>query len=216
MKKFIFISDFDGTVTSIDFYKLILNKYLNTTTKEFFYEWKKSKKIGMEFLKNVFSLINTPEDIVVKDILEIPLDKHVKQFINKIQNSGGDFLFLSAGADFYINKILSHNNITDVKVIANKSFYENNNLHLVEDHQSPYYSEKHGIDKEKFVLEHKKYYEKIFYAGDSEPDLKASLHADLIFAKSDLVSLLKESNYDFIEFNNFKDIENHLQKIGVI
>jgi len=58
----------------------------------------------------------------------------------------------------------------------------------------------------------RKNYKKIFYAGDSGPDLKPALASDLIFAKGELVELLKKENKEFIEFDNFSEVWDKLKK----
>jgi 2-hydroxy-3-keto-5-methylthiopentenyl-1-phosphate phosphatase len=55
-------------------------------------------------------------------------------------------------------------------------------------------------------------YKKIFYAGDSEPDLKPALAADVVFATGELVELLKNEKKEFIEFENFSEVWDKLKK----
>lgn len=55
-----------------------------------------------------------------------------------------------------------------------------------------FYSDRYGIDKLSVVKKLKNNYKKIFYAGDSEPDIKPVLVADVVFAKGELVELLKK------------------------
>jgi len=55
MKDFIFISDFDGTISQKDFYWILIDDYIGSKGVEFYHEWKKDKKIGIEFLNTIFS-----------------------------------------------------------------------------------------------------------------------------------------------------------------
>ncbi|MDP4183505.1 MAG: 2,3-diketo-5-methylthio-1-phosphopentane phosphatase, partial [Bacillota bacterium] len=56
----------------------------------------------------------------------------------------------------------------------------------------------------------------LYYAGDSEPDFRASKKADIIFAKGHLQKMLKEANHSFVEVDNFNEIGKYLDKMGVI
>ena len=40
-KKFAFISDFDGTLTNKDFYKMIIDEYLGEEGKELYKAWRR-------------------------------------------------------------------------------------------------------------------------------------------------------------------------------
>ena len=55
-------------------------------------------------------------------------------------------------------------------------------------------------------------YKKIIYAGDSGPDLKPALVSDIVFAKGELVELLKNEKKEFIEFENFSEVWDKLKK----
>lgn len=60
-----------------------------------------------------------------------------------------------------------------------------------------FYSDRYGIDKLSVVKKLKNNYKKIFYAGDSEPDIKPALVADVVFAKGELVELLKKNRLKY-------------------
>ena len=51
MENFVFVSDFDNTLTHKDFYKIILDKYMKESGKKLFDEWKKTKKINNSELR---------------------------------------------------------------------------------------------------------------------------------------------------------------------
>ena len=87
----------------------------------------------------------------------------------------------------------------------------NNGIHFILNKDDDFFSEIYGIDKSLVVKNLKSNYKKVFYAGDSEPDLKPALIADIIFAKGKLVELLKKENREFIEFKNFHEIWEKLK-----
>lgn len=216
MKKFVFISDFDGTLTHRDFYHIVIEKYLKESGIKLYDEWKNHKINDIDFLNNVFKSIDRSEGKILEDILSIPFDKYAKSFIEKIKKSGGDFIILSAGTSYYIEKLLEHENIKDVLIISNNGVYKDRGIHLIPDEKSPYYSKIYGIDKLIVVEKLKKEYKKVYYAGDSQPDFKACLLADTIFAKAGLQAMLREIERPFIGFSDFKQIENYFIENGVI
>lgn len=214
MKKFAFISDFDGTLTERDFYKIITDEYLKEETKEMYKDWKNKKIKDVEYLGYVFGNIKRTEKEIYDDIMKIKLDRFAAEFIKNIEANGGDFIIISAGTGYYIDKVLKNNQIQDVEVYTNKGIFKDNGIHFVLDKNDEFYSEIYGIDKMKIVKKLKSKYDKIFYAGDSEPDLKAALLADIVFAKGKLIDFLKQENKEFIEFNDFSDIWKKLKTMG--
>ena len=214
--KFIFFSDFDATLTNKDFYKIVMEKHLGEKGVQLYKEWQAQKIKDVDFLNTVFSGMDCPEQEVIKDILTIPFDMDAHSFMKKTRDSSGDFIILSAGADYYIKKLFEHYGIEGFKIISNPSEYRDGGIHIMPDYDSPYYSEVYGVDKALVVKNYKDKAEKIYYAGDSLPDLKAAELADVIFAKGKLQKLLKDEGYSFVPINSFKEIEEYLAKEGVI
>ncbi len=216
MKKFVFVSDFDGTLTKKDFYKILSDEYYKEEIKDMYNNWQNGEIKDVDYLGYIFKNIKRNETEILEDIMKISLDPFAKQFIERIKALGGDFVIVSAGTSYYIEKVLKMQGIEDVKVYSNKAVFKDNGLHFDLDEKDEFYSNIFGIDKEKVVKKLKNEYSKVFYAGDSRPDVKAALESDLVFAKRKLVNLLKEEGKDFIEFDSFSEIiekvENYLRE----
>jgi 2,3-diketo-5-methylthio-1-phosphopentane phosphatase len=209
MKDFIFVSDFDGTMTERDFYLIVMDKYQRDwqTLNE---QWYHDQITTFEFLAGVFAQIGMEEEQVIKDILSIKFDPNVLPFVNKVKAAGGDFAVLSAGADYYIQKVLAYHEIEDVRLIANKGVYENKGVKMTADTKSPYYSRLYGIDKGAVIQALKKEYKKVYFAGDSSPDLPAAQAADVAFARNELAKLLTEDKKAFISYTSFSTIKDYI------
>ena len=214
MKKFAFVSDFDGTLTSRDFYHIVIDKYLQDWGRSFYEEWKKTKKINVEFLNIIFGAMSKTEDEINKEIHQLPFDPNAKEFINKVKANGGDFYILSAGTSYYIEIYLKYVGLSDVRVISMPGKYKDGGIEIAPDKSSPYFSEVFGLDKSKVINELKEEYEKVFFAGDSEPDLAAARAADIAFAKAGLKDMMSKERGSFIPFENYKNIEEYLIREG--
>ena len=215
MKKWAFVSDFDGTISKKDFYWIIIEKYF-PEGRELFKRWKSGEMQDIEFLSIIFSSIHKEEDEIIQEVQSIPIDEHVPTFIETVQKHGGDFYILSAGTDYYIHHVLNHYQIKDVEVYSNKGVFHNKNIHLNIDENHNHYSVRYGIDKGKILQMLKEKYETVHYIGDSEPDSHAAPYADLNFAKDALVDILQEKSIPFVKVENFKDVENYLIKKGML
>ncbi|WML50693.1 MtnX-like HAD-IB family phosphatase [Neobacillus sp. PS3-34] len=215
MKKWAFVSDFDGTISNKDFYWIIIDKYF-PQGKDLFNRWKAGEIMDITFLQTVFSSIHQDEEQILDDILSIPIDEYVPDFIKTVQTNGGDFYILSAGTDYYIYHILKKYGIKNVKVFSNEGFFKEKNVHMKLDAYSPHYSERYGIDKSKVVQELKEEYEQVHFIGDSEPDSYPALFADVTFAKNGLQEMLTEKRIPYIAVNDFHEVETYLVKEGII
>lgn len=215
MKKWAFVSDFDGTISKKDFYHIVIEKYF-PQGKTLYKEWKKEKILDIDFLQTVFTSIHQDKQQIARDIASIPIDEYVPALIKKIQENGGDVYILSAGTDYYIHPILEKYDIKNVQVYANRGMFKDNNIHLSLDKTAWSYSKRYGIDKSKVIKKLKDTYEKVYFAGDSEPDSHPAAYADLTFAKNDLIRLLKEQKIPCKAFDNFNDIEAFLRNANKI
>lgn len=215
-KKFVFISDFDGTLTKKDFYQMIIDDYLGEEGEKLYKEWKEDKYKDREFLHKIYSSINRNEDEILEDILRIEWDDTADDFIHKVQESGGDFVILSAGTSYYIERLLKQKGLSNIKVYSNPGIYKDKGIHLDLDENSAYYSERYGIDKGKVLKELKEKYPYVYYVGDSAPDIPPCKMADMCFAKGGLQKMLEDEGVKFTPINNFEDIKNVLINKGVL
>ena len=217
LKEFIFISDFDGTMSERDFYHIVMDKYLGQKGKELYASWKRDEMLDVEFLTIVFKAMNRSEQEIDEDILSINIDNYLPTFIEKIKLAGGDFLILSAGTKYYIERLLAIKEMYGIEVISNDGKYENKGITLIPpDKENPFYSERYGIDKAKVVQSLKGKYKKVYFAGDSGPDVNAALLADVAFAKGQLIPLLEAKGAKHVPFTCFSQVEDYLQKNGFL
>jgi 2-hydroxy-3-keto-5-methylthiopentenyl-1-phosphate phosphatase len=215
MKKWAFVSDFDGTISHQDFYDLVIENHYQEG-KELYKQWKNGEMQDIEFLSEVFKNINDKEENVIEEIRNIPIDEHAIHFIKNVQKNGGDVFILSAGTDYYIHHLLKHYGIENVTVYSNEGYFENQGVHLNLDVSHPHYHERYGIDKSKVIKDLKKEYQTVHFIGDSEPDTHPSKHADLVFAKKALQNMLREQKVDFVAVETFKDVEEYLVNEGFL
>jgi 2,3-diketo-5-methylthio-1-phosphopentane phosphatase len=215
VKKWAFVSDFDGTISKQDFYIVMMDKYF-PEGRELFKKWKAGELKDIDFLGTVFKSINQEEERIIEDTLSIPIDEYVPDFIKKVQENGADFYILSAGTDYYINHILKKYGVTNVKVFSNEGHYREKNVHMNIDKNQWHYSERYGIDKSKVIQKLREEYETVYFIGDSEPDSHPAVHADLTFAKNGLQDMLSEKKVPFVPVDDFKEVETYLVEKGVM
>lgn len=212
MKDFIFISDFDGTITAKDFYWILLDDYIGQKGIDYYHEWKKTGKIGIEFLNKVFTWHTFTEDERLEALSKVSIDKDLERIVDFVTEGGGDFHILSAGFRYYINDALKKRDLSHLHVITNEGTFRDSTFIMEPDASSPFYSPVYGVDKEKAALHYKKDCKKLYFAGDSEPDFWAAQHADIIFAKHELAHILDDKGISYYKYESFADILTHLKE----
>ena len=66
MKDFAFISDFDGTLTKKDFYKILSDTYLKEKFPPLFKAWKNGEMKDREYLSYVFNNVKRNNILYIK------------------------------------------------------------------------------------------------------------------------------------------------------
>lgn len=214
MKPFAFLSDFDGTLSERDFYHLMIDKFFPEWGHQFYRDWKKTKKIDVEFLNTIFGRLNLTEEQLLEEIRNIPLTPGAIDFIHEVQAHGGDFFIVSAGTSWYIERLMKALDLPNVTVISMPAVHENGVLRIVPDTANPFYSEIFGLDKRKVLEDIRQRYRTVLFAGDSEPDLEAGKAADIVFARGELRELLTQAGVRHVPVDDYHAISSYLKDKG--
>lgn len=216
-KEIIFITDFDHTVTQKDFYWILLDDYIGQEGIDFYYEWKKSKRIGTEFLNTVFQWKKFSDQERVEALNKVELDPYMKELLKKLKVQGIEALILSAGFDYYIDYTLRKHQIEGVEVLTNPGSFRNNTFVMEPKEDSPYYSPIYGIDKGIVAKAYKERCRTLIFVGDSEPDYYAAQYADVVFAKEgkELDHILTEKGIEHYSFQDFSEVQRKLTELGI-
>lgn len=214
MKPFAFLSDFDGTFSERDFYHLMIDRHFPEWGHAFYTEWKKTKKIDVEFLNTVFGRLNLTEEQLLDEIRAIPLTAGAVDFIREVQDRGGDFYIVSAGTSWYIERLMQVLGIPNVTVISMPAIHENGALRIVPDVKDPFFSDVFGLDKRKVLESMRARYRTVLFAGDSEPDFQAAKAADVAFARGELQHLLERDGISYVPAPDYHAITRYLNEKG--
>ncbi|MEW5818939.1 MAG: MtnX-like HAD-IB family phosphatase [Cyanobacteriota bacterium] len=215
-KKFVLISDFDGTISKVDFFMYVVNNLLKPSDLRPWQDFLDKKITHIDALIGIFGNIKTSRSYFDKFILDLPLEEAFIETVGFCKSNDIDIYILSAGADYYIKLILQNLNIeNDVKLITNKSYFiENDGLIVIRpDQNDPYYSYEYGVDKVAVVEELKLKYDYCVFAGDGHFDFPSARLSDTIFARKKLLKLCLQHNIDCIELINYKQILDHLKDL---
>lgn len=212
--KAVFLSDFDGTATALDFYKIVLNA-IGPTGWDYVTEYRKTGKVDYHFLNRIFGWLDLTQEAYEGLLDTIEIDHTLSTLIRFLEAHQIDFSFVSAGFDRYILDVLQRKGFGPLPLITNPGIFKGGRMKMLPDESSPFYSPVFGIDKGLVVADFKKHYDLVYFAGDTEPDFSAAKAADVVFAKGELIPLLLAANKDFIAFKRYEELLPQL-KAGLL
>jgi 2-hydroxy-3-keto-5-methylthiopentenyl-1-phosphate phosphatase len=205
----VLISDFDKTITKIDFFYYVVKNYLKKEDLKPWDEYIAGNLRHFEALQQIFSKVKIPLEQFHNDILQIPVEEDFVKVVKYCKKNNIKVYIISAGAEYYIKILLKKMEIqNDITLFSNKSYYSTEKG-LYMERLNPgelFYCPEYGINKEKIVKAIKNDCNYCIYAGDGRSDRPAARHADRIFAKDALLEYCKENNIEATELISYRQI----------
>lgn len=215
MGRFAFICDFDGTISTTDFYIQVLRSRMPQREADTIAALRSGKHNDFDILNEVFSGMNVSADGLAAEIKRIPVDAAFPALVSEVERAGGDFIILSAGCAYYIGEVLQRYGLAHIERYGNPGVYNEaaRGLMMHRAKDAPYYSERYGVDKAAAVRLLQARYDVMFYAGDSLPDVDAGLLCHTRFAKGSLARIYRERGAEHVAINGLGDILPHLHTL---
>ncbi|SPN99900.1 related to Phosphoserine phosphatase [Cephalotrichum gorgonifer] len=226
--KFIFFTDFDGTITVEDSNdhlteslgmgherRMALNKDILSGARTF-------RSAFAEMLDSV----KLPFDACVENLLKhVRLHPGFVEFFTWCRQEGVPVVILSGGMrpiiEGLLRKFLSEEEMKGLRIVSNdvapkegKSINDEDGW-KIEYHDDSDFGHDKSIEIRKYSSLPADQRPTMFYAGDGVSDLSAAKETDLLFAKSgkDLVSYCEREKVPFVTFNDFHSIHETVKAI---
>ena len=212
MSDFVFVSDFDGTITANDFYNISVERLLTPEDISPWKDYRAGKITHFTALQRIFGKIRAPIGKVMEVIDAMEVDPGLAESVKALRNAGWNIVVVSAGCLWYIDIILKKAGV-ELEVHANPGVYKDGGPLLMDlPKNEKFYSPETGVDKEAVVRWHQERRTVVAYAGDGFTDLPGALlvPAKLRFARGDLAQSLKERGERFQPFQVWSDMAKAL------
>ena len=211
------VSDFDGTMTRRDFFKLAVERLLPPDGPDFWSEYRAGRITHFEALRRYFAEIRASEAEVLVVVDQMELDPGLPRAVAQLRRCGWQVIVASAGCDWYIRRLLGQAGV-ELEVHANPGrFLPGAGLQMKMPLGSPFLSQSLGIDKAQVVRRHLESGLTVAFAGDGFPDEEAAMlvPGDLRFARGDLAEALRQKGEPFQPFDAWPEVaERILHSIG--
>jgi len=213
----VLVSDFDGTMTRHDFYKLAIASLLPADTPDYWAEYRTGSVTHFEALRRYFASIPAGEADVLAVVDGMELDPGLPAAVEALRREGWRVVVTSAGCEWYIRRLLAAAGVS-VEVHANPGrFVAGRGLQMEMPADSPFLSRNLGIDKTAVVRRHLADGATVAFAGDGFPDAEPArlVPGELRFARGDLADVLEREGLPFHPFERWSDIARVLLERSV-
>ncbi len=209
----ILVSDFDGTMTRFDFYRLVVEDLLPADVPDYWAQYRAGQMTHFDALRNYFAATQPGENVLIDLAHRMELEPTLKSELNALRTSSWDVVVASAGCSWYIDLLLAEADVT-LEVHASPGRVEDGRLLMELPLTSPFCSAETGIDKAAVVRDALNQSKIVAFAGDGLPDLEPALlvPAQYRFARSALADALQERNENYRPFDRWAEVAQALQE----
>jgi 2-hydroxy-3-keto-5-methylthiopentenyl-1-phosphate phosphatase len=207
----VLVSDFDGTLTRHDFYRLVIDELLPADTPDYWSWYLAEKVTHFEALRLTFAAAPAGEAALAALADRMELEPDLARELVALGHAGWRVEVASAGCLWYIRRLLGQAGVS-LEVHANPGRIEDDRLQLSLPVGSPYYSAETGIDKAAVVRHALETGRRVAFAGDGPPDLQPALLVppELRFARGHLAAELTRLGKPFRAFDRWAEVARSL------
>ncbi len=209
----ILVSDFDGTITQHDFYRLIIQTGLPPETPDFWSEYLAGAITHFEAINKTFGAAHLGEARLTEIAAKMEPEPELGKCVDSLIRAGWSLVIASAGCLWYIDQILTRAGVgAEVEVHANPGSVIDGRLVMTLPVNSPYYSAQTGIDKKAIVESALSKGGVVAFAGDGPPDVAPALLVEprFRFARGHLAAELTRLNEPFQPFSRWAQVAETL------
>lgn len=218
MPTHVLVSDFDGTMTANDFYKLAVQRLLTPEDLAPWREYLAGRRTHFAALQEIFGSLRATETQLLELVRGMAPDPALPEAVARLRGAGWLVSVASAGCDWYIRRVLADLGLdAQVEVRANPGeLAANGSLRMDMPPASPFTCRETGVDKAAIVRGHQAAGSTVAFAGDGFADLPAALQVrpELRFARADLAQALRERGEDFQIFERWSEVADALLSKG--
>lgn len=215
-KRPIIFCDFDGTFVEKDIGYNLFRHFSGGKNLKLVEDWKKGLISSRDCILREAAMFNASLDEVHAFLADFKLSSGAREFYETVSEQNIPFYIVSDGMDIYIEYVLDNHSLKNMKYFCNKGAIRDRRLSL----EFPFDNsgcERCGCCKgariSDLVGTSRPDWEVIFI-GDGLSDICAVPHADILFARGDLLKYCQSQNVTAIEYGDFFDILDCLKKSG--
>jgi 2-hydroxy-3-keto-5-methylthiopentenyl-1-phosphate phosphatase len=209
----ILVTDYDGTLTRVDFYTLLAERHVPAGTEDHFAAYRAGRLTHFEAMARYFAFTPTDEAGFEALLEASQPDPKAGEAARALVAAGWELLVVSAGCGLYIDRVLGRLGVP-ATVYANPGRLVPGKGLVLErlPPGHPFFSADVGVDKAAVVRDALGRAEVVAFAGDGPPDVAPALlvPAERRFARSHLAQALQARGEGFHPFEAWHQVAEAL------
>jgi 2-hydroxy-3-keto-5-methylthiopentenyl-1-phosphate phosphatase len=202
---FLFLVDFDGTVTEVDTVEAMVRKFARGDWRGMNKLWEEKLISTAEVARRVFATFDAEEEQIKTFVGSMKIDPHFAPFVSEVEGRNDRLYIVSDGYDYLIQAILRREGLERIPYFANH-MYINGREFSMDPGGVRSDCGKCGTCKRDVIDSLRQPGETVVLAGDSYSDFCASEYADVVFAKSHLLTYCTKNDIPCLAYTDFADI----------
>ncbi len=207
--------DFDGTITTKDVGEEIFLRFGNPEkAKEIVQDWIDDKINSLDTWEQLCGTVkNLDMDEFDTFVDSMSIEPTFNSFMEYCSSNNFRMLVLSDGFDYYIEKILSKEDLNDLTVYSNKLMFNDRNELMP---SFPFTDEECKACancKRNHIINNSGDEEFSVYVGDGYSDKCPAQYCDFIFAKNSLLKYCEINRISYFPFDDFKDVIKKIDEL---
>lgn len=207
----IFISDFDGTITRRDFFRVALEQ-LPAECGRWWQAYEDGRLGHFEALARTFAELRISLDQVDELLRAMEPEPELARCCGQLEQNRWQLVIASAGCAWYIQRLLAWHHLHPTIYANPGTFSPSHGLRMTLPAGEFFTCQTTGVDKEAIARHYLERGCTIAFAGDGRPDLKPALLAPphLRFARGWLAEELTRRQEGFLPFERWAEVVTHL------
>ena len=212
-KKVLILTDFDGTVSTVDLGNEVITKFTTESLSDIERDYVKGKIGSRIAYEKIAERVKGSRQCMLEHILAIErLDPFFPEFCSLGRDKGIDIKIVSDGLDFYIDAILDKHKLRGIEYYSNSAVFGKDDSFSIKFPSMNEFCARCGTCKSKILNSYRLIYDDIIYIGDGYSDFCPSRYADVVFAKTILYQRCESEGTPCMLFKDFSEINNYLIK----
>lgn len=211
------VTDFDGTLTDRDFYRLVVDRLVPADLPDHWAAYRAGRSTHFDALAAIFASIEATDERALLDVArDMGLQPDLASHVGRLQTAGWEVIVVSAGCGWYIERLLADAGLTpgvDLEVHANPGvFVPGEGLRMRRPDDPRFRSHELGVDKAAVVRAALQRTPVVAFAGDGYPDLEAAGLVDPArrYARGDLAAALTAEGSPYRPFARWSAVVDEL------
>lgn len=98
----VLITDFDGTLTDVDFYQWLRQGWLPADTPDYWQQYLQGEVSHFEALQRYFAYLRAPQPQLEQGLAQLGFDPQAPSWWRRLEAAHWQIVVVSAGCDWYI------------------------------------------------------------------------------------------------------------------